>query len=327
MNNEVTKLFTTLTSQARLPTRIVIGANSHADIAVAIRSHRPDLEIRGAAYTAVSADDLEWGEVYVGFRRPPLPSMGSIAWVHSTGAGVDPWFYPEELDPRILLTRSSESFGAAIAEWALARALAFTQDILDLAVQQRARAWAPRDTARLSGTRVLVVGTGDIGTHIARLFSAVGCDVTGVSRSGKGDPSAFRAVSPVAALRDLVGHADWIVLTLPLTAATRGLIDRDMLSRCKGAVLMNAGRGAVVEEAAVPLALERGWIRGAALDVFEKEPLPPESPLWDDARVMISPHISGLTTTEGAVTGFLECLADVERGLVPEWAVDRARQY
>ena len=310
-----------------MPSRIVIGATNHAELASAIAGLRPDLDIRHAPAADVTAADLAWGEVYVGFRPPPLPSMGNVRWVHSTGAGVDPWFYPRELHRGILLTRSSESFGPAIAEWALARALAFSQELLDLAGCQGLRAWAPRDIARLGGTRVLVIGTGDIGRSVARVFSAMGCDVHGVSRSGQGDASVFRSVTPVSALRDVVAPADWIIVTLPLTASTRGLVDRDVLSRCNGAVLMNAGRGAVIDEAALPMALDEGWIRGAALDVFEQEPLPPDSPLWLDSRVMISPHISGLTTIQGAVDGFLECLADVERGVTPRWAVDRDRQY
>jgi glyoxylate/hydroxypyruvate reductase A len=90
---------------------------------------------------------------------------------------------------------------------------------------------------------------------------------------------------------------------------------------------MNAGRGAVVDESLLPEALNKGWLRGVALDVFETEPLPAESPLWTDPRVMISPHISGITTTEGAVTGFLDCLTALERGETPRWIVDRERQY
>ena len=93
------------------PRRVVIGANAHADLSRAILAARPDLETRGAKYTEISADDLEWGDTYVGFRRPPLPSMGKIRWVHCTGAGVDSWLMPVELPREILLTRTSESFG------------------------------------------------------------------------------------------------------------------------------------------------------------------------------------------------------------------------
>jgi phosphoglycerate dehydrogenase-like enzyme len=179
----------------------------------------------------------------------------------------------------------------------------------------------------LRGTRALIVGTGDIGAQIGRVFRAMGCEVTGVSRSGQGDASVFSRVAAVAELPSLVGDIDWLIVTVPLTAATRHLINRDVLSRCRQAVLMNAGRGAVVDEALLPAALANGWLKAIALDVFEVEPLPASSPLWDDPRVMISPHISGLTTVAGVVDGFFECLADVERGVLPKWTVDRERQY
>ncbi len=310
-----------------MPHHIVIGANAHAELGALLRAARPDLEIRGNRYTDLTADDLAWGDSYIGFRRPPLPTMGNIRWVHCTGAGVDAWLFPEELSRDILLTRTPESFGPRIAEWALARALAFSQQLIDLHQAQQQHRWAPRETATLRGARVLVVGTGDIGTHVARLFAALGAEVTGVSRSGRGDAAVFAKVATVDALPSLVPDAAWIVVTVPLTTATRGLFSRDLLARCRGAVLMNAGRGAVVDESAIPDALEQGWLRGAALDVFEIEPLPDASPLWSDPRVMISPHISGLTTNEGAAAGFLECLAAIERGETPGWVVDRSRGY
>ena len=310
-----------------MPQHIVIGANAHAELTALLRAARPDLEFRGNRYTDLTADDLAWGDSYIGFRRPPLGSMGNIRWVHCTGAGVDSWLYPDELPRDILLTRTSESFGPRIAEWALARALAFTQQVIDLSDAQRQRRWAPRETPMLQGSRVLVVGTGDVGTHVARLFSALGAHVTGVSRSGRGDDAVFPRCAAVDALPSLVGEAEWIVLTIPLTADTRRLFSRDLLARCTGAVLLNAGRGAVVEESALPEALDKGWLKGAALDVFEVEPLPDSSPLWTDPRVMISPHISGLTTTEGAAIGFLECLSAIERGETPSWVVNRERGY
>lgn len=137
----------------------------------------------------------------------------------------------------------------------------------------------------------------------------------------------FAAVHRVDALADLVGDADWIVLVVPSTPETRGLVSRAVLARCRGAVLLNAGRGAVVDEAALPEALAQGWLRAAALDVFEREPLPADSPLWADPRVLVSPHISGLTTIEGAGSGFLECLGSLEAGLIPKWQVDRSAGY
>lgn len=240
---------------------------------------------------------------------------------------MDSWLFPAELPRTILLTRTSESFGPMIAEWALARALAFSQQLLDLARHQQRREWKPRDVAMLRGTTVVVVGTGDVGTHVGRLFRSMGCDVHGVSRSGSGDESVFSTRSMVSSLAWVAAKANWLIVTLPLTSETRGLIGREVLQSCRGAVLMNAGRGAVVDESLLPEALDKGWLSGIALDVFEAEPLPAESPLWNDPRVMISPHISGITTTEGAVTGFLDCLTALEHGETPKWVVDRDRQY
>lgn len=309
------------------PHRVVIGATAHDDLARAILAARPDLEVRGNKHTDLTAADLEWGDTYVGFRRPPLPTMGNIKWVHCTGAGVDSWLYPVELPRDILFTRTSESFGPMIAEWALARALAFTQQLIDLSDRQRERQWAPRDVSFIRGTHAVVVGTGDVGTHVARAFRALGADVSGVSRSGRGDTSVFSSIATVEHLAERAATADWLILMIPLTSATRGLVSRDVLSACRGAVLVNAGRGAVVDEAAIIPALDSGALRGAALDVFEVEPLPESSPLWSDPRVMVSPHISGLTTVEGAVSGFLECLSEIERGETPRRVVDRTREY
>ncbi len=310
------------------PKRVLLGTTTYEQLATFITARRPDLDVRGAPFLSITPDQLAWADTFVGFKRPPAAtSMGAVRWVHCTGAGVDSWLAGDGLDPDILLTRTPESFGPMIAEWAAARVLAFQQQLLDVARAQRAHRWAPREVSAVAGTRALVVGTGDIGTAVAKLLAALGCEVVGLSRSGHADPQHFRTVHTVDKLAQVVGDVHWIVLTLPITDETRGLFSRDILSKCRGAVLLNAGRGAVVDEAALPEALGKGWLRGAALDVFGVEPLPAGSPLWSDPRVMISPHMSGLTTIEGAGNGFLECLASLEAGTLPRWAVDRERGY
>lgn len=309
------------------PQRVVIGANAHAEIAERLRAARPNMEVRGAPFMQITVDDLHWSDTYIGFRRPPSARhMGSVRWVHSTGAGVDGWLGPG-LDESLLLTRSPESFGPMIAEWAVARIFAIQQQLVSLLDAQREQRWAPRDISMVAGTKALLVGTGDIGSAIAEKLRALGVTVTGVSRSGQASHTAFTAVHSVDRLPDLVADADWIVLSIPDTPSTRGLVSRDILSRCRGAVLLNAGRGAVVDEGAIPEALDQGWLRGAALDVFVTEPLPAASPLWNDPRILVSPHISGLTTVAGAADGFLECVASLEQGVLPKWTVDRARGY
>ncbi|MDB4916292.1 MAG: hypothetical protein JWM95_3936 [Gemmatimonadetes bacterium] len=308
--------------------RVLIGANHHLELADALREARPGLDLRSKVHTDVTADDLAWADSYVGFKRPPLSTMGNVSWVHCTGAGVDSWLYPVELPRHILLTRTSEPFGLVIAEWTLARAFAFSQNILTLAESQKHHEWTPLRGTPIRGTTTVVVGTGDLGVRIGRLFRAVGSEVLGVSRTGRGDDEVFSQVANVSKLTEMAEKADWLILTLPLTSETRGLVGRDVLRACKpSTVLINAGRGAVVDQALVPEAIDRGWIAGAALDVFEIEPLPANSPLWDHPRIMISPHCSGLNTIAGEVTGFLECLTEIEHGARPTRAVDRDRGY
>ena len=308
--------------------RIVIGAGMHEALASFVAARLPTVELRHAEPSAITPDDLAWADSYVGFRRPAqLETMGNVQWVHSTGAGVDGWLNGPTLEPGILLTRSPELFGPMIAEWAVSRIFAIQLQVVPLLDAQRAATWAPRDIPRVAGTRALLIGTGDIGRAIATSLTALGVQVTGVCRSGRSDHTAFSAVHPIEALPELVGAADWIVCSLPDTPSTRGLLSRALLARCRGAVLLNAGRGAVVEETALPEALDAGWLRAAALDVFAKEPLPPDSPLWQDPRVLLSPHVSGLTTVEGAGDGFIACREQLARGELPIWAIDRTRGY
>lgn len=309
------------------PRHILVGTRSHAEIIAALRAARPDLAYRGAPHTEVTADDLAWADTYVGFKRPTsVATLGSVRWVHCTGAGVDAWFASPGLPIGTLLTRTPELFGPAIAEWAVARVFAFQQQLRALDESQRAQRWAPRDMPLVAGTTAVVVGTGDVGHAIAAKLHALGVTCIGVSRTGTATPP-FAAVHTTDALPALAATSDWLILALPDTPATRGLVSREVLSRCRGAVLLNCGRGAVLEETALPEALNQGWLRGAALDVFAVEPLPAASPLWHDARVMISPHSSGPTTVRGAVDGFLECLAAVERGERSRWTIDTTRGY
>jgi phosphoglycerate dehydrogenase-like enzyme len=312
---------------------LLIAANAHAELGARVAAARPDLALRGKRWPEVTADDLAWADAYLGFRRPEGLGMGRVRWVHCTGAGVDAWMAPDPLPHEVILTRSAESFGPPIAEWAVARALAFTQRLRELEGAQTERRWVREcEPTMLAGAPVLVVGTGDVGTHVARLFAALGCPVTGVSRTGApraehGSPSVFTRLAPFTDLPSLVGDARVIVLVAPLTPATRHLLDRTLLARCHGALLLNAGRGALVDESAIPWALDAGHLSGCALDVFETEPLPADSPLWSDPRVMVSPHVSGPSTLDATAQGFLDTLAELERGARPTWLVDRERGY
>lgn len=308
------------------PRRVLVGARAHRELIDGIRARRPGLEMRGAPHLEVTQQDLDWADAYLGFRRPPTAFWGSVKWIHCTGAGVDAFLFPTPIPDAILLTKTSEPFGPAIAEFTLSRALAFTQNLRRVERQQREKRWQSVETQRLAGSKVLVIGTGEVGAAIAELFNRLGCVVDGVSRSGTAK-AGFRRVHPVRDLTQAVGDATFLVLATPLTRDTERMVTRDVLSRCRGCYLINVGRGAVLDEPAIPEALDAGWLRGAALDVFAEEPLPTGSPLWEREDVMVSPHGSGPTTIPAAVESFLETLASVERGERPIGLVDRERGY
>jgi phosphoglycerate dehydrogenase-like enzyme len=217
-----------------------------------------------------------------------------LRWVHVAAAGVDRVLFPELVQSDVVVTNARGVFDRPIAEYVLMCVLAHAKGLYRSRDLQRQRHWEHRETANISGASVLVVGTGAIGRAIARLLRAAGMEVKGAGRTAReGDPD-FGSVLASSDLAAYLPDADYLVLAAPLTPQTRGLIDAGALSRLKpSAFLVNVGRGACVEQAALRAALAEGRLAGAALDVFESEPLPAGDPLWDAPGVFISPHMSG----------------------------------
>lgn len=308
------------------PMRVLIVLPEPQALAELLKARRPELEVRARTLDAVTPEDLDWAEALVGFRKPKVPGWGGVRWIHSIGAGVDGILYGQDVPDHILVTRSSEDFGPAIGEYCVARALAVTQNMRRLEAAQARKEWLDLDPVRIAGSRAVIVGTGMVGRGIARTFAALGCIVDGLSRSGAPvDP--FRSVAPFAAFGRVVNGARWLVLALPRTGETRHLVSRERLAECDGAYLINVGRGLTVDESAIPEAIDQGWISGAALDVFEREPLPQDSPLWSHPKVTVTPHCSGPSTWDVTVDGFVECLLAIRSGARPRWAVEHGRGY
>lgn len=310
------------------PRRVLVAGIRMPDLIGHIAAARPDLELKPVALDQITADDLDWAEVYLGFRRPPtLRDWGKIRWIHCIGAGVDGIIYGIDVPKSVIVTKSSEDFGPAIGEWCVTRALAVNQFLATFAEDQRAQRWdREREPIVLRGQRVVILGTGLVGSGIARAFRGLGCRVEGLSRTGAARPD-FDHVATTDRFAETMKGADWLILAAPLTAESRRFVDRTRLAQCDGAYLMNVGRGAVTDEAAIPVAIDRGWLSGAALDVFEKEPLSADSPLWRHPKITISPHISGPSTLAATAEGFLESLTAIERGALLRLTIDPALGY
>lgn len=227
-----------------------------------------------------------------------------LEWIHVAAAGVDTLLFDDLADSDVVVTNARGVFDRPIAEFVLSSILAFAKGLHRSHDLQLERTWQHRETLTIAGSTALVVGTGAIGREIARLLRAVGMEVRGAGRSARDSDPDFGTVVPSADLERHVGWADHVVVVAPLTDATRGLVDKHVLSAMKpGGHLVNVGRGPIVDEDALVTALHDGTIAGASLDVFETEPLPADHPLWSAPGAVVTPHMSG------DAVGWLDTLA------------------
>lgn len=229
---------------------------------------------------------------------------GELRWIHVAAAGIDTLLFDDLVESDVVVTNARGVFDRPIAEFVLASILARAKRLHASRELQRQRSWQHRETESIDGQAALVVGTGAIGREIARLLTAVGMTVRGAGRTARpGDPD-FGDVVASADLAEHVGWADHVVVAVPLTAQTRGLVDESVLAAMQPtAHLVNIARGPVVDEAALIRALEAGQLAAASLDVFVTEPLPADSPLWSTPGVVVTPHMAG------DATGWLDTLA------------------
>jgi phosphoglycerate dehydrogenase-like enzyme len=225
-----------------------------------------------------------------------------LRWIHTRPAGVDHLLFADLVRSPIPMTNSRGVFSSSLAEFAAFGLLFFLKDARLLLRQQQLAKWAVYEPGALRGQTIGIVGLGDIGKACATVLRPFGARIVGLRRSGRPDPVADEVV-PSAQILDMVARVDHVVVATPLTEETHHLIgDRVLGAMRPGAILVNVGRGKVVDEAALLAALDQGRVRAAALDVFEQEPLPPDHPFWRMDNVLISPHTADHTANWEADT-------------------------
>jgi phosphoglycerate dehydrogenase-like enzyme len=255
-----------------------------------------------------------------------------LLWIHARSAGLDRVLAPEVVAHPAVLTNGRGAFSPALAEFALAALLFFVKDLRRLGAQQAAGEWAPYDMERFEGRTVGIVGYGDIGRAVASRLRPLGVRILALRRRPErsaADPLVEESFPPER-LMEMVARADDVVVALPLTPQTRGLVGHEAIAAMRPTgVLVNIGRGPVVDEPALVSALERGAIRGAALDVFETEPLPKEHPFWRLPNVLLSPHCADHVPgwVDEAMRVFLRQLERFRRGEPLLDPVDKAAGY
>jgi len=272
------------------------------------------------------------------FRRgvaDAWPHARRLQWIHATSAGVDALLFPELVASDIPVTNARGLFDRAIGETVLGTVLHFAKDMGTSVVLQQRHEWRHRETERIDGARALVVGAGSIGRAIARLLYGAGMTVDGIASSARANDPDFGRIDGTDRLHERLPEADYVVIAAPLTATTRGLFDADMFAAMHPtARLINIGRGPIVVTDDLVAALRNGEIAGAALDVFEREPLPSDHPLWDLPNVLITSHMAGdfvgwqRALIEQFIANFdrwqagepLQNVVDKQRGYVPSSA-------
>jgi phosphoglycerate dehydrogenase-like enzyme len=265
-----------------------------------------------AAYAPGSVPELGAAELLVpdfldhGRLAEALAGAGSLRILQTFSAGVD-WLLPH-VPPGVTVASASVVHAASVAEWVLAAILADLKELPRWVVAQRAHRWGEGDAdlANLQGATVLIAGHGTIGAAVEARLAPFGAEVVRVARRARPGTHATEE------LPDLLPAADVVVVLVPLTDATRGLLDAGLLARMRdGALLVNAGRGPVVDQEALLAELRSGRLR-AALDVVDPEPLPAGDPLWDAPGLLITPHVAG--STRGYVRrGFAHLRAQLQR--------------
>lgn len=276
---------------------------------------------RGSSYDAVIAPTVTW--------LPELLSRIEVGWIHFLSSGVDPIWKMSVDWSRYTLTSSKGVHSIPISEYVLGAMLYFAKRFDQFNVQSREGVWERAWLPELANAHVVIVGAGSIGREVARRCRFLGMQVSMVGRTARMD-SGLGEVLSFAEVPTVVSSADYLVVAVPLTAETTGLVGDDVLRVTKpGAVLIDVSRGGVVPEAAIIEALDSGTLRGAALDVFEEEPLSVNSSLWGRPNVLITPHVAGTTPRyiERALGVFVESAKQLAAGQEPVTLINTGRGY
>lgn len=238
-----------------------------------------------------------------------------LKWLHIMSAGFNHLVSPVLEQTSAVVTNARGVFSASLGEWALGAILYFAKDFRRLIRNQAEGRWDPFDVAEISGQTVGIVGYGDIGRQAAARCRAMGMRVLGLKRSGPApgaspDPCAEEIFGPEDIVR-MMAQSDYVIVAAPLTPQTRGMVGEAEIAAMKpDAVVVNIGRGPVIAEEPLVRALSEKRIKGAALDVFHREPLPPDNPLFSLENVLLSPHSADHTAMwlDNAMDAFLENL-------------------
>ena len=274
-------------------------------------------------------------DIIYGFAPSIVKTSKTLKWLCVPWAGVDSLMVPGYFaNEDCLLTNAAGAYGVSIAEHMIAVSLVMMRRLDEFLDETRGGQWLkPRAQRSLKDCRITVLGTGDIGTTFANRAKAFEpASIIGVCRSGKSSAQVYDKVLPVSELDSVLPETDLLAMSLPATPETRGILSRKRLTLLpEGAYIVNVGRGSAIDEEALADALDSGHLAGAALDVFQTEPLPEGNRLWKTKKLVITPHVAGNMTLpytkDKNVEMFLEDLKNFTEGKELRYLVDKKLGY
>jgi phosphoglycerate dehydrogenase-like enzyme len=280
------------------PIRVVVGPVGGSGIIEAIAAV-PGVAVTAVGDMAAVPAALTAASVLVTFRWSDDWVLPGLQWIQSVSAGTEQFPFDRLASNGTVLTSARGIHEVQVSEHALGLLLALTRGIGVAARQQEHRTWKWTPVVELAGMTLGVLGLGVIGEGVARRAAGFGMRVIGTKSHPEGYRGIASEVYPPEQTREVFRRADAVVITLPGGEGTRHLVGAAELDALRGGWLVNVGRGAVIDEPALVAALQEGTLAGAALDVFETEPLPADSPLWDLPGVLITPHMAGSSPRYG----------------------------
>lgn len=286
------------------------------------------------AETEIPQDNFDADIIY-GFAPSIVKASKNLKWLCVPWAGVDSLMVPGYFaNEECLLTNAAGAYGVSIAEHMIAVSLVMMRRLDQFMAETREGQWnKPRPQKSLKDSRITVLGTGDIGTTFAKRARAFEpAYIIGVCRSGRAGADVYDKVLPVSQLDSVLPETDLLAMSLPATNETRGILSRERLALMpQGAYVVNVGRGSAIDEEALADALDSEHLAGAALDVFQTEPLPQGNRLWKTKNLLITPHVAGnmtlAYTKDKNVNMFLDDLENFTKGTSLKYLVDRKLGY
>ncbi len=251
----------------------------------------------------MSQKDINWADSLASFPVNEEINLSRMKWIHSFGAGVEGFIKRKDLNRNLILTRTVGSLGYKMGEYCLCHILNFAQNTFQIYNNQKSRLWQPAYPKSVKDNNVLILGTGEMAKGISNVLTKAGIHIIGVNTNGLQVPGFTKCLS-FESIKTIANKVDCIISTLPLNMSTSDLLNNAFFDLFKGILFINVGRGKSVEVKDLEKAINSQNVAFAVLDVFEEEPLPKESTLWDNPNILVTPHQAAITDIQDVIKCF-----------------------